>query len=288
MDRGSTESITTPDGGFGGVFSIVSAKNFDSSGSFEWKKYLNGNMLNEAWSVPSGSPFERYRKTKTINAVDKFAKDLKPRYSEGEKTSEAGIENLIRTGTLGKDTAVVLDSGGAHSVAMAVKLARDLGYQPIVMFDTEPHPNGTNRAEQGLATLLYFADEVKRLKSERRIRNDAPPVFILDRHRDNPHLSNVKKVDNNYTYLDSDFPDADAFKRNGITKVVYLNEGDKNGDIIPSFQSTDRLAKDLKQIVGAWDMRGIKMIYTGIRPWVDNRRGVDSVFTGYNSDWLKR
>ena len=73
---------------------------------------------------------------------------MRPRYSEGESTSENGIGNLIKTGILGKDTAVVLDSGGAHIVAMAVKLARELGYQPIVMFDAELHPNGVNKAEQ--------------------------------------------------------------------------------------------------------------------------------------------
>lgn len=267
MDGSNTELGITPKGASEKVFSIVSARDTDSSGTSEWKMYLDRNRLNEAWSASEGSPFGRFEKTKTIDAIDKFAKDLKPRYSEGEITSEAGIGNLIRTGVLGRETAVVLDSGGAHSVAMAVKLARELGYQPIVMFDTEPHQNGVNKTEQDLATLLYFADEVKRLKAGGKIKVDAPPVFILDTHRDNFRLPGSKEFDNTYTYKDRDFPDARTLRQHGITKVVYLNEGDQNGSITPSFQSIDRVAKDLKDTVRAWEEGGVKMLYTGVRPW---------------------
>jgi len=273
MDGSNTELGILPKSASEKVFSIVGAKDTDSSGASEWKKFLDRNRLNEAWSAPEGSSFGRFEKTKTIDAVNKFAKDLRPRYSEGETTSEAGIGNLIRTGVLGRETAVVLDSGGAHSVAMAVKLARELGYQPIVMFDTEPHQNGANKAEQNLATLLYFADEVKRLRAEGKIKADAPPAFILDTHRDNFRLPGSKEFDNTYTYKDRDFPDARTLRQHGITKVVYLNEGDQNGSITPSFQSIDRVAKDLKQTVRAWEQGGIKMLYTGVRPWQDRGRG---------------
>ncbi len=131
MDGSNTELGMTPKDASKKVFSIVSARDTGSLGTSEWKRYLDRNRLNEAWSTPEGSPFGRFEKTKTINAVNKFAKDLKPRYSEGEITSEEGIGNLIKTGVLGRETAVVLNSGGAHSIAMAVKLARELGYQPI-------------------------------------------------------------------------------------------------------------------------------------------------------------
>ena len=206
---------------------------------------------------------------------------MRPRYSEGEIISEGGIGNLIRTGVLGRDTAVVLDSGGPHSVAMAVKLARELGYQPIVMFDTEPHQNGVNKAEQGLATLLYFADEVKRLKAEGKIRANAPPVFILDTHRDDFRFHGSKEFDNTYTYKDRDFPDARILRQHGITKVVYLNEGDQNGSITPSFQSINRVAKDLEHIVRAWEAGGIKMLYTGVKPWADSDRWGSSRFPDF-------
>jgi len=167
----------------------------------------------------------------------------------------------------------VLDSGGAHSVAMAVKLARELGYQPIVMFDAEPHHNGANRAEQELATLLYFAEEVRKLKTEGKIKADAPPAFIMSTHRNDYILPSSKRFDNNYSYENRDLPDAEMLKQHGIIKVVYLNEGDQHGDITPSLQSIDRVKKDLKSTVRAWEKGGVKVIYTGVRPWQGSNKG---------------
>lgn len=251
------------------TLSIVSAREKDSLDTVEWKNFLDRDRLNDAWSTPEGSPYGRFGKKRTINSVNQFANELKPRYSEGESTSESEIGNLIKTGILGKDTAVVLDSGGPHSVAMAVKLAKELGYQPIVMFNAEIHPKGAHKAEQDLATLLYFSEEVKKLKAEGKIKADTPPAFILNIHRDS-FFPGSKDVDNTYTYNDKDFPDAQMFRQRGINKIVYLNEGDQHGNITPSFQSIDRVAKDLKPAVKAWEKDGIKMIYTGIRPWKDS------------------
>ncbi len=58
-------------------------------------------------------------------------------------------------------------------------------------------------------------------------------------------------------------------RQQGITKVIYLNEGDQNGSITPSFQSIDRVASDLKKTIRAWEAGGVKMLYTGVRPWQD-------------------
>lgn len=193
------------------AFSIVSGRDTDSRSGQEWKSHLDRNSLNDAWSAPEGSRWGRFEKTKLIDSVNKWANDLRPRYSEGESNSEQGIGNLIRSGVLGKDTAVVLDSGGAHSVAMAVTLARELGYQPIVMFNTEPHPDGANKAEQDLATLLYFAEEVKNLKRDGKIKPDAPPAFILNIHRNDFMIGEKKEGDNRYTYNSQDFPSAQEF-----------------------------------------------------------------------------
>jgi len=165
-------------------FQIVGAANADSLGSQNWKRYLASKTLRNAWSPPDGSPYKRFQKDKTIASVDRIGAAIRPRYSDGEVNSEQGIQNLIRSGALGEHTAVILDSGGAHSVAMAVRLVEQVGYQPVVMFDSIPHPNGANRSEQELATMLYFAQQVAGLKQGGKMRADAPPAFVLDCHRD--------------------------------------------------------------------------------------------------------
>lgn len=269
----------------GEQLSIVSPRETDSLSSTGWKEYLDSHRLLQAWQTPEGSPYSRFQKTKTTVSVDQWGSKIKPRYSEGEQTSEEGLENLIKSGLLGRDTAVVLDSGGEHSVAMAVRLAERLGYQPIIMFDSTPHPNGVNKSEQELATMLYFAKQIDKLKTEGRIKPDAPPVFVLDTHRDDYLGHKRGVVKNTYTYREQDFPSAEEFGRLGITKIVYLNEGDQNGEIHQSYQSQDRLASDLKPCAKKWARSGIQMLYTGISPW--GSRSEDA-FEGFGSSLRSR
>jgi hypothetical protein len=74
-------------------------------------------------------------------------------------------------------------------------------------------------------------------------------------------------VNNNYTYSEGDFPSPEEFKKFGVQKIIYLNEGDQRGEIRPDFQSPDRLRDDLKPIVKKWTQAGIKVAYTGISAW---------------------
>jgi len=259
------ELTTKDDGGF----EIVSPKETDSLGTDCWKSYLDRRKLLEAWSPPEGSPYIKFFKTKTINSVEFVGHKIKPRYSAAEEKSQRELDNLINSGELEPGTAVILDSGGPHSIAMAVKLV-EYGFQPVVMLDSIPHSKGLVRSEQHLAVLLYFAEQMNRLKKEGKIKPDAPPVFILDAHREaiDPSFGKDKTiVRNTYTYKESDFPSAEELKKLGIKKIIYLNEGDQKGKINPDFQSSDRLTDDLEPIVAKWIQAGIKVVYTGISPW---------------------
>lgn len=250
-----------------GEYEIVSPQETDSLASESWKKYLNRANLLEAWSPPKESPYLKYVKTKTISSIEFVGHKLKPRYSPGEKKSENELFNLIKI--LDKNTAVILDSGGAHSVAMAVRLVKQ-GYQPVVMFDSIPHSHGLNKTEQGLATLLYFAEELHKLKQGNQIKSEAPPVFILDCHRDNPDVSRGRDktiVDNTNSYNESDFPSAEKFQKYGITKIVYLDEEDDRGMVNSDFQSLERLQTDLRPVGQKLAEGGINIIYTGVAPW---------------------
>lgn len=267
-----------------GQFDIVSPQEMDSSGAETWKLYLDRKKLLDAWTPPQESPYNKFVKTKTVNSVEFVGNRIKPRYSGGEIKSERELDNLINSGELEKGTAVILDSGGAHSVAMAVKLV-ERGFQPVIMLDSIPHTQGIKRSEQELATLLYFAEQINKLKQEGKIKPDAPPVFILDAHRNDMDVSFGKdktKVKNTYTFGEKDFPSSEEFQKLGVQKIVYLNEGDQRGEVRPDFQSPDRLGGDLKPIVKKWRQAGIKIAYTGIGPWER-----DSSFrtSRFHKDW---
>jgi len=92
--------------------SIVGEQEVDASGSENWKNYLDSYRLTNAWSTPDGSPFAQYTKLRTIDSVDTLRDSIKPRYSEGEKNSENGVDNLIRSGNANQETAIILDLGG--------------------------------------------------------------------------------------------------------------------------------------------------------------------------------
>ncbi|MFA5276282.1 MAG: hypothetical protein WC417_05270 [Candidatus Omnitrophota bacterium] len=244
---------------------IVSPQSHDSLKTKLWKKYLKRKTLLKAWLPMLNSPYLPYVKTKTMDSIESIGDRIKPRYSEGEANSEKGIKNLIKTNILGSHTAVILDSGGPHSVAMAVKLIKK-GYQPVVMLNNIAYPEGMVCSEQCLAALLYFAEEIKSLKEKRIFSAYSPPVFILDIHRANSRTYR-KDIDNTYNYFMGDFPSPDVLKKLGITKIVYLNEDDRNGKIHPVYQSIKILPVDLKPIVLNWRAKNIKIVYTGVRPW---------------------
>lgn len=126
---------------------------------------------------------------------------------------------------------------------------------------------------------------MNKLKQEGKIKPDAPPVFILDTHRDDMNVSFVKdktKVKNTYTHGENDFPSSEEFQKLGVQKVIYLNDSDQRGEIKSDFQSPDRLGGDLKPIVEKWTQAGIKVAYTGIGHWErDSSFGISC----FHKDW---
>ena len=258
-------------------YSIVGEQEVDASGSENWKNYLDSYRLTNAWSTPDGSPFTQYTKLRTINSVDTLRDSIKPRYSEGGKNSENGVDNLIRSGNANQETAIILDLGGAHSVAMAIKLMKQ-GYQPVIMFDSTPHPDGSTRSEQHLATMLYFASQAEQMKNEGRYNRSSPPVFIMDTHRSAGNsLLGRGRHNNSHEYVPSDLPSSDELMSHGITRVVYVNEGDQDGQINRNYQSIQRAANDIKPVVQSWSNEGLEIKYTGVRPWENDDRLRSSV-----------
>lgn len=236
------------------VFGQVSG---DSLGSARWKAYLDPGSLISAWMPVEGSPWTNYMKTRAMNCVPLMVVSG-PRYSIGEKRSEDGIRNLVERGDLNDQPAVFLEAGHAHSVAMSMVLARELGYQPVVTFNGHLDPNGIP-TQEGLAALLYYSEEMKGLKESGKVTKNAAPAFVLDVHRSD------RNVPNAYTFGSIDFPSSAELLGRGVRKVVYIDE--RNLDC-KSFDHRSSICRsDSFAIIKSWEYAGIEIMETGVRPF---------------------
>jgi len=242
-----------------GDLRIVMPQELDSTDSSDWKQYLKREKLRDAWEPPAGSPFAKYEKTKTINSVEFVASRIKPRFSEYERKCVNEISNLIDRGEAGSDVAIILNSGGVHSVAMAAEFAQKAGYQPISMLNSIPLSNGSVSSAQGLAALLYNAGRINDLKRKGKIKSDSPPVFILDLHRTSkPALSG--QVDNGYKLNESNLPSFEELVSAGIKKVIYVDEDDDHGIIRPRDYPDREIYNDaVLPTIKKWKQRGIEV-----------------------------
>ena len=143
------------------------------------------------------------------------------------------------------DTALIIDIPGIASIKEGIALAK-LGYRPIPIFNGTDPPIGTisttnNQIIKPL--LIWGAFELKNIK----LKNDAPPVFLLDQNRLNRYKINNGIFDNSWDIYDGDLPSPKYLFENGINKIIVRS----------NFQ-----AKDLRKILYKWQKNNIKIFFT--------------------------
>ena len=143
------------------------------------------------------------------------------------------------------DTALIIDIPGIDSIKEGIALAR-LGYRPIPIFNGTDPPIGTisttnNQIIKPL--LIWGAFELKNIK----LKNDAPPVFLLDQNRLNRYKINNGIFDNSWDIYDGDLPSPKYLLENGINKIIVRS---------------NFLAKDLRKILYKWQKNNIKIFFT--------------------------
>ena len=143
------------------------------------------------------------------------------------------------------DTALIIDIPGIASIKEGIALAK-LGYRPIPIFNGTDPPIGTisttnNQIIKPL--LIWGAFELKNIK----LKNDAPPVFLLDQNRLNRYKINNGIFDNSWDIYDGDLPSPKYLLENGINKIIVRG----------NFQ-----AKDLRKILYKWQKNNIKIFFT--------------------------
>lgn len=115
---------------------------------------------------------------------------------------------------------VVVDSGHAHSVAIAVELAK-AGYRPIIKMG---HAATSNHWLQAIAAMKYYAHEMEIAK--RAIPENAPIAIIMDAHRGHTLDFGGPKFQD---YQPTDLPSAQLVNERYNNSLIWVTEGEERG-----------------------------------------------------------
>jgi hypothetical protein len=215
----------------------------------------------ERWQLPATSPWAPYVKTTLLSAPSggPAAAELPDfRTLEVVSRAEAAAQRLARVG-VPRDVLFVVDLRGAASVAFAAALSKAARepIAPIATFHNWPNDAGMIPAEETLAALVNLSPRAPLPPG------DAVPVMMLDSWRlsfrfDAPPDDTV---DNRYALVGADFPDADALRKNGIARVIYLAE---------SLDDVATEEDDVHDAALAWQRAGIPVSLVDLS-WLEER-----------------
>ena len=147
--------------------------------------------------------------------------------------------------SLQTDAAIIVDLPGYEGVREGLALA-DLGWRPVPLY------NGTSEQPGSMAlvdnhtirrALVFGAGELKKIDLPR----GAPPAFLLDSNRSNRRKPDVSVFDNSWDVYEQDFPPAEYFLRNGVTKLIVLGRG---------------IQRDLAKILYGFQRKGMAVFLT--------------------------
>ena len=151
---------------------------------------------------------------------------------------------------LSPNTAIILDLPSYFGVFEGAALAH-IGWRPIPLYNgtTEQHGAIALVDNNGIkSALLHFAEVLEELE----IKEDAPPVFLLDSNRMHRYKANVSIFDNSWDLYVQDMPSPDFFLNNRINKIVLCGY---------------KIHRDIHKILYKYQNRGITILYTnGLDP----------------------
>ena len=155
------------------------------------------------------------------------------------------IPEIYYTDKLQTDTAIFIDLPGYESIKEAVALAH-LGWRPIPLFngtDEDPETKALVDNHGIECALLWGASVLNNIK----IKEDAPPAFLLDSNRMHRYKPEQAFFDNSWDLYAQDIPSVDYFWGNGIDKILVRGE---------------KVHKDLKRIFKKFQKKGISIFFT--------------------------
>ena len=155
------------------------------------------------------------------------------------------IEPTLYIKKIDKNAAYIIDIDGVTSIKEGISLAQ-LGYRPIPLFNgTSPNIGVDSTMDNEIIEpmLIWGAFELNELK----LKDDAPPVFLLDKNRMNRHKYIRGEFDNSWDIYAQDMPSGEYLIKHKIKRVVVRS---------------DLLRNDLCQILFKYQQKGLDIYFT--------------------------
>jgi len=179
----------------------------------------------EAFSPLEGSKWEHFSDLSIIQ--NECMRDLWDYIPLRNEVSDRMAVELVQSklGEYNSPSGVFIDSGHAHSIAIAVILAEH-GYQPILKMQPMSGYGKFNSSLniQAVGAMKFYSQRM--LQAKKLLTKDSPPAFILNAHRTNQWLA-------------KDFPSPTEFSKN--SHLIWITEAsdDSTNLLISHLTDTD-------------------------------------------------
>jgi hypothetical protein len=141
--------------------------------------------------------------------------------------------------------AIVVDLPALDTMCAAAQLAQS-GYRPVPLFNTTRGPKPLVRVDDILDGFLSVGNVIESAGPG----DLAPPVFLLDSHRQPGNVSreiDAGKFDNRWLVFPQDFPSAEFLKEHGIDSVLLCQA------------NLTQPADDLAHVLLRWQEAGLRI-----------------------------
>lgn len=142
-------------------------------------------------------------------------------FHKNNKVVDFTIPNIQYISKRQDDTAIILDLPSHDSIEEGLALAK-LGYRPIPIYNgTQVQPGAMALVDNHLEhALVWGAYTLQKMK----LKNDAPPAFLLDSNRTHQFKMKATAFDNSWDIYEQDLPSAEYLLRNGINKIIVRGD----------------------------------------------------------------
>ena len=155
--------------------------------------------------------------------------------------------NWVSLNQIDSDTMIIVDLPGKDGIEESLALAQQNGYRPVPLYNgvSGPNPDIMIVEVRDIVNALFQgADFLFEINAN--IKNDAPPVFLLDSNRLKTKEKQRGKYDNRWCIFPQDMPSADFLASHGIKKIIV-----RTGII--------KIQEDLEQILSRYVKQNIKI-----------------------------